>query len=146
MRILRFVVLAAITCGTLAAQPQSLRIFIRSSAKTHGSPDNGNHDYPAFLAGWTKLLAARGAAVDGAPRFPNADELLRTDVLIDYASDGANISPAERIVLDEYLKRGGGLVVIHDGMCGRDAAWVTTIAGGANQDGKRNKYAGKLTL
>jgi type 1 glutamine amidotransferase len=146
MRILRFVVLAAITCGTLAAQPQALRIFIRSSAKTHGAPDNGNHDYPAFLAGWTKLLTARGAAVGGAPRFPTADELLRTDVLIDYASDGANISPAERIVLDEYLKRGGGLVVIHDGMCGSDGAWFATVAGGAKQHGERNSSAGKLTL
>jgi type 1 glutamine amidotransferase len=146
MRILRLTFLAAITCGALAAQQPSLRIFIRSSAKTHGAPDNGNHDYPAFLAGWSKLLTARGAAVDGAPRFPTADELLNMDVLIDYASDGANVSPAERIVLDEYLKRGGGLVVIHDGMCGSDAAWFATVAGGAKQHGERNSSAGKLKL
>jgi len=146
MRIARFIVLAAVTCGALAAQPQSLRVLIRSSAKTHGAPDNGRHDYPAFLAGWTKLLTARGAVVDGAPRFPTADELLRTDVLIDYASDGANVSPAERVVLDEYLKRGGGLVVIHDGMCGSDAAWFATVAGGAKQHGERNSSAGKLKL
>jgi type 1 glutamine amidotransferase len=146
MRIIRLIVLAAVTYGALAAQLQTLRIFIRSSAKTHGAPDNGNHDYPAFLAGWTKLLTSRGAAVDGAPRFPTADELLNTDVLIDYASDGANVNPAERAVLNEYLKRGGGLVVIHDGMCGGDAAWFATVAGGAKQHGERNSSAGKLKL
>jgi type 1 glutamine amidotransferase len=146
MRILRFIALVAVTCGAVAAQSQALRIFIRSSAKTHGTPDNGRHDYPAFLAGWTKLLAGRGAVVDGAPRFPTADELLKTDVVIDYASDGANVNPAERILLDEYLKRGGGLVVIHDGMCGSDAAWFATVAGGAKQHGERNSSAGKLKL
>jgi type 1 glutamine amidotransferase len=133
-------------CRVLIAQAQPLRIFIRSSAKTHGAPDNGNHDYPAFLGGWTKLLTSRGAAVDGAPRFPTEDELLRTDVLIDYASDGANVNPAERAVLDLYLKRGGGLVVIHDGMCGGDAPWFATVAGGAKQHGERNSSAGKLKL
>jgi type 1 glutamine amidotransferase len=146
MRIIRFIVLAAVTCGTLAAQRQTLRIFIRSSAKTHGASDNGNHDYPAFLAGWAKLLTSRGAAVDGAPRFPSADELLNTDVLIDYASDGANVNPGERAVLNEYLTRGGGLVVIHDGMCGGDAAWFATVAGGAKQHWERNSSAGKLKL
>jgi type 1 glutamine amidotransferase len=146
MRILRSLVLLAATCGALTAQTQPLRIFIRSSPKTHGAPDNGNHDYPAFLAGWTKLLTSRGAVVDGAARFPTADELLKTDVLIDYASDGANVSPAERAVLDEYLKRGGGLVVIHDGMCGGDAAWFAAVAGGAKQHGERNSSAGKLKL
>ena len=146
MRIRRFIVLVAVTCGALAAQSQALRIFIRSSVKTHGAPDNGRHDYPAFLAGWTKLLTTRGAVVDGAPRFPTADELLRTDVLIDYASDGANLSPDERIVLNGYLKRGAGLVVIHDGMCGSDAAWFATVAGGAKQHGERNSATGKVKL
>jgi type 1 glutamine amidotransferase len=146
MRVLRSLVLAAAACGALTAQTQPLRIFIRSSPKTHGASDNGNHDYPAFLAGWTKLLTSRCAAVDAAPRFPTAEELLKTDVLIDYASDGANVNPGERAVLDEYLKRGGGLVVIHDGMCGGDAAWFATVAGGAKQHGERNSSAGKLKL
>jgi type 1 glutamine amidotransferase len=146
MSILRSAILLAAACGALAAQTQPLRIFIRSSPKTHGAPDNGNHDYPAFLAGWTKLLTTRGAEVDGAPRFPTADELLKTDVLIDYASDGANVNPAERALLDGYLKRGGGLVIIHDGMCGGDAAWFSSVAGGAKQHGERNSSAGKLKL
>src|SRR5215469_16658026 len=78
---------------SLLAQSQPLRIFIRSSEKTHGAADNGSHDYPAFLSAWTKLLTERGAVVNGGERFPTAEELAKTDVLINYSSDGANHSP-----------------------------------------------------
>jgi hypothetical protein len=74
----------------LAAQQSPLRIFIRASAKTHGP---GQHDYPRFLEEWKKLLTERGAAVDGAQRFPTAEELAQTDVMIDYASMAARSSP-----------------------------------------------------
>ena len=39
-----------------------LRVFIRAGAKTHGP---GEHDAPAFLADWSKLLAARGVLSKG---------------------------------------------------------------------------------
>jgi type 1 glutamine amidotransferase len=127
-----------------AAQEQApLRVFIRSSHKTHGP---GLHDYPAFLNDWKKLLAERGAAVDGAQRFPTAAELAQTDVMIIYASDGGIVSPEERAVLEPYLKRGGGLVTIHDGMCSDDAAWFATIVGAAKQHGEVNFSAGEVKL
>src|SRR5262249_23019488 len=116
--------LAVALLAPAAAQEQDpLRIFIRSSHKTHGP---GLHDYPAFLNDWKKLLAERGAIVDGAQRFPTAEELARTDVMIIYASDGGIVSAEERAVLESYLKRGGGLVTIHDGMCSDDASWFAT--------------------
>lgn len=124
--------------GSLSAQSKPLRIFIRSSEKTHGAADNGSHDYPAFLAAWTKLLTERGAVVDGAKRYPTAEELAKTDVLINYSSDGANHTPEERALLDTYVKRGGGIVVIHDGMCGSDSLWYASVIGGAKQHGERN--------
>jgi type 1 glutamine amidotransferase len=124
--------------ATLSAQSKPLRIFIRSSEKTHGAADNGSHDYPAFLIAWTKLLSERGAVVDGAKRFPTAEELAKTDVLINYSSDGANHTPEERALLDAYVKRGGGIVVIHDGMCGSDSLWYASVIGGAKQHGERN--------
>jgi hypothetical protein len=34
-----------------------------------------------------------------------------------------------------YLKRGGGVVVIHDGMCSDDPEWFAGIVGGAKQHG-----------
>jgi Trehalose utilisation len=144
---MNLVALAVILCSPVAAQQQSrqqpLRIFIRSSEKTHGP---GAHDYPAFLENWTKLLTDRGAAVDGAKRFPTAAELANTDVMINYSSDGANVNPEDRIIQEAYLKRGGGMVVIHDAMCGNDSLWYASVIGAAKQHGERNSSAGKKTL
>ena len=140
-RISHFLLVTALTigfAGTLAAQSQPLRVFIRSSEKTHGAADNGSHDYPAFLVSWTKLLSDRGAIVSGGERFPTADELAKTDVLINYSSDGANHTPEQRSLLDRYIKAGGGIVVIHDGMCGSDSQWYASVVGGAKQHGERN--------
>jgi type 1 glutamine amidotransferase len=141
---LNVIVIGLITSIALQAEAP-LRIFIRASEKTHGGA-NGNHDYPAFLEGWSKLLGAHGAAASGALRFPTAEELARTDVLIDYSSDGANFSSPEKELLENYLKRGGGFVVIHDGMCGEEPDWFASIAGGSKQHGERNSRAGVLRL
>src|SRR5258706_12299563 len=90
-----------------------LRVFIRAGEKTHNPVGNGIHDYPAFLADWSKILMERGVQVDGALHFPTADELARTDVLIIYKGDGGNCSPAERAVLGSYLKRAAWPVWLH---------------------------------
>lgn len=42
-----------------------MRVFLWTGLKTH-SP--GQHDYPQFLADWSKLLTERGAVVNGALR------------------------------------------------------------------------------
>src|SRR5262245_39203943 len=81
---------------------QPLRIFIRAGEKTHGAGDNGNHDYPAFLGAWSTLLKDRGAIVDGALHFPTADELARTDVLINFRGDGGTCSVPEKALLESY--------------------------------------------
>ena len=39
--------------------------------KTHGE---GAHDYPPFIADWSKLLTDKGALVDGSFHFPTAQE------------------------------------------------------------------------
>ena len=132
------VVLAVCFSSSLLAQQEPLRIFIRSSEKTHGAADNGSHDYPAFRTAWTKLLSERGARVSGGERFPSGEELAKTDVLINYSSDGANHTPEERSLLEGYLKNGGGIVVIHDGMCGKDPLWYASLVGAAKQHGERN--------
>jgi type 1 glutamine amidotransferase len=136
--------IAVLLCSSLLiAQQRPLRVFIRSSAKTHGP---GLHDYPQFLADWKKLLSNRGAVVEGEQRFPTGDELARTDVMIIFAADGGIVSPAERALLEPYLKRGGGLVTLHDGMCSNDATWFATIVGAAKQHGERNWSAGAVKL
>jgi type 1 glutamine amidotransferase len=120
-----------------------LRVFIRASAKTHGP---GEHDYPRFLADWTQLLTERGAVVEGALAFPSEAQLAKTDVLLVYASDAGSISEPDRTHLEAYLRRGGGIVVLHDGLCGKDADWFKTLIGGAKQHGVTNWNRGKMTL
>lgn len=141
-----FLILLAGMLPIAPPQPDPLRIFIRAGDKTHGPADNGLHDYPRFLRDWTKLLSARGAKVDGALRFPTAEELARTDVLVIFKGDGGVCSPAERALLQAYLRRGGGLVALHDGMCSDDAGWFATVAGAAKQHGERNYSPGLLKL
>ena len=96
VRDLLLVALTAALCVPVAAQKEPLRVFIRAGDKTHGPAGNGLHDYPTFLTDWTKLLTARGAVVQGALRFPTADELARTDVLVIFKGDGGTCSPAEQ--------------------------------------------------
>jgi len=136
--------LAAATASTPPSEP--LRVFLRAGLKTHNPVDNGEHDYPAFLGAWSNLLLERGARVDGALHFPSSAELAATDVLVVYKGDGGMLSPVERASLDSYLERGGGLVILHDGMCSDDAAWFATVAGAAKQHGEPNWSRGLLNL
>src|SRR5262249_13732377 len=93
---------------TAAAEP--LRVFIRGGPKSHGP---GAHEHAQFLNDWTKLLTERGMKVKGGMEFPTAEELAQTDVLLMYAQDGGNVPADRREGLNSFLKRGGGVVVIH---------------------------------
>ena len=146
IRVLALVIVSALLAPSLSAQRDPLRVFIRAGEKTHGPAGNGLHDYPAFLNDWTKLLTARGAKVEGALRFPTPEELARTDVLVIFKGDGGVCNTAERALLDTYLKRGGGLVALHDGMCSDEAGWFAAVAGAAKQHGERNYSPGLLKL
>jgi type 1 glutamine amidotransferase len=144
--LLVFAVLVVILWTPMAAQREPLRVFIRAGEKTHGPAGNDEHDYPVFMTEWTKLLSARGASVQGALRFPTAEELAKTDVLIIHTGDGGTCNLSERALLEAYTKRGGGLVILHDGMCSDDAVWFATVAGAAKQHGERNWSRGVLKM
>src|SRR3954468_22781323 len=58
-----------------------MHIYIWGGLKTH---NEGQHDYPQFLADWSKLLTTRGAVVDGSLHAPTAAELANTDVVVIY--------------------------------------------------------------
>jgi len=137
--------LAAAPASPQAPEP-GLRVFLRAGPKTHNPVDNGQHDYPAFLGAFSNVLLARGARVDGALHFPAPERLAETDVLVVYKGDGGVLSPAERKSLDAFLKRGGGLVILHDGMCSDDAEWFAGVAGAAKQHGEPNWVRGLLKL
>src|SRR5262245_9871438 len=146
---LRIALVAACLAASLVpalaqkAGPKPLRVFIRASEKTH---EPGAHDYPRFLNDWTRLLNERGAVATGALRFPTPAELDETDVLVLYASDGNNVAEADRKNLERFLRRGGGLVALHDAICGTNAAWFKTVAGGAKEHGVTNWSRGLTGL
>jgi len=120
-----------------AAAPQAsgVRVYIRAGLKTHGP---GQHDYPQYLADWSKVLTERGAVVDGSLHFPTAAELTNTDVMVMYKGDAGAMTPEEKATLEAYLKRGGGLVSFHDTLCGPDPDYYSTIVGGAKKHGQTN--------
>jgi type 1 glutamine amidotransferase len=118
-----------------------IHIYIRAGLKSHGE---GQHDYPQFLADWSKILTDHGALVDGGLHFPDARELAATDVMVMYKGDAGYMTAEERAVLETYVKRGGGFVSFHDTLCGDDPAFLASILGGAKKHGEMNFSAGEI--
>lgn len=144
--LLTLILLFSSLIGLHGQNDQPLRVFIRAGAKTHGP---GQHDHPRFLADWTKLLTERGAQVDGAMHFPTPQQLEKTDVIVIFAADGMKIAGEERNQFEKFLRRGGGLVVVHDGVVSGDQnAWAKKVQGGAwIWENKRTKwYEGEVGL
>src|SRR6266480_3689658 len=112
-----------------AQQDKPLRVFIRAGVKTHGP---NQHDHPRFLAEWKDLLNQRGARADGSMDFPTGEQLENTDVLVIYAQDGMKVVGEQRASFEKFLRRGGGLVVIHDGVVSSDQhEWAKKVQGGS---------------
>jgi putative membrane-bound dehydrogenase-like protein len=127
----------------VASASESLRVFIRSGAKTHAP---GCHDYPAFLKDWTALLNERGAKTTGGNEFPSKEQLAETDVVILHASEAGNIKGEDRENFEAYLKRGGGVVAIHGGAVSRDPDWFKTVIGGSWNFGRTKFLEGHMSL
>jgi len=143
MKLICLVALCLAPYPLFSQTAQPLRIFLRAGPKTHGP---GQHDGPRWLAEWKPLLSSRGAKVDGAIGFPTAEQLENTDVLVMYSAEGGAIKPAQREYLDKFLKRGGGIVAIHDSVCGDDAQWFKTIIGGAWEHGHSKWFEGDVAI
>ena len=110
-----------------------MRVFLWAGLKTHSV---GLHDYPQFLADWSKLLTERGAMVNGGLHPPSAADLENTDVLVIYKGDAGFF--VDKAAMDAYLRRGGGLVSLHDALCGPDPSYFSTLVGGAKKHGDVN--------
>src|SRR5918995_6723298 len=135
-RVALLIVAVGVVCtSTWAQQDPAIRVYIRAGLKTHAP---GQHDYPQYLADWSKILTERGASVDGSLHFPTPAEIANTDVIVMYKGDAGAMTADERATLDAYLKRGGGLVSFHDTLCGPDPDHYSTILGGAKKHGQVN--------
>ena len=129
--------------SSFAQGDKPLRIFLRAGPKTHGP---GQHDGPRWLADWKPMLNQRGAVCDGAIGFPAGKQLEKTDVLVLYSAEGGTIKPEDRANLATFLKRGGGIVAIHDSVCGTDPQWFKTIIGGAWEHGHSKWFEGDVAM
>ncbi len=112
-----------------------MHIYIWAGLKSHPP---GRHDYPQFLADWSKLLTEHGAVVDGALHAPNAADLEHTDVIIIYKGDAGYLSDSEKAVFETYVKRGGGIVNLHDSLCGPDPEYFASLVGAGKKHGEVN--------
>jgi type 1 glutamine amidotransferase len=112
-----------------------MHIYLWGGLKSHGE---GQHDYPQWLADWSKLLTKHGALVDGAFHPPSAADLEHADVLVIYKGDAAFLGGDSKPVIEAFVKRGGGLVSLHDSLCGPDPAYFATLVGGAKHHGDVN--------
>ncbi len=112
-----------------------MRVYIWAGLKSHSA---GQHDYPQFLADWSKVLTEHGAVVNGALHPPSSADLDNTDVVVMYKGDAAYMSGLDKSVMDAYVKRGGGLVSLHDSLCGPDPTYFASLVGGAKKHGEVN--------
>jgi type 1 glutamine amidotransferase len=110
-----------------------MRIYLWAGLKTHSA---GQHDYPQFLADWSKLLTERGAVVSGGLHPPTKADLEAVDVVVVYKGDAGYF--IDKPAMDAYVKRGGGLVSLHDALCGPDPAYFSSLVGGAKKHGEVN--------
>jgi type 1 glutamine amidotransferase len=115
--------------------PNGMHVYIWAGLKSHMP---GQHDYPQFLADWSKILTEHGAVVDGALHPPGSTDLEHTAVIVIYKGDAGYLSDSEKETLETFIKRGGGLVSLHDSLCGPDPAYFATLVGGAKKHGEVN--------
>ena len=115
--------------------PNGIHVYIWAGLKSHLP---GQHDYPQFLADWSKILTEHGAVVDGALHPPTSADLEHADVVVIYKGDAGYPIDSEKSGIEAFVKRGGGLVNLHDSLCGPDPAYLATLLGGAKKHGEVN--------
>ncbi len=119
--------------GPEPVQAQSdLNVYIRAQEATHGPKE---HNYPAFLKKWKKLLSERGITVDGSLSFPEADRLSDVDVMILYCQNSVQNRKQQKL-LERFVDRGGNLVVLHSAVTSAYPSWFKNQIGGAWDDSK----------
>ncbi len=141
-RLIAFASFAALAIAAQAADP--LRVFIRAGQSNRGKEV---HAHPRFLEEWKPMLTERGMKVDGALDWPTAEQLKNTDVVLLYAQEGGDATPEQEAAVNEYLKRGGGLVVLHTAAVSmKNPGWWREVLGGAWKPGTTKWKEGPMDL
>ena len=59
-------------------------------------------------------------------------------MLVIYKGDAGYVSLEDRANLDQFLRRGGGIISLHDALCADDTGYFANIVGGAKKHGETN--------
>jgi putative heme-binding domain-containing protein len=98
--------------------PRKRHILLVAGPKDHGP---GEHDYPLWQRRWVNLLSlAEGVMVSTANGWPTPQQWEAADVVVLYSANPA-WSAEKTKELDAFQERGGGLVLLHFAVNGRDA-------------------------
>jgi putative membrane-bound dehydrogenase-like protein len=85
--------------------------------------------------------------VDGSIDWPTAEQIQKTDVIVAYAQDGGDATPEQETLINNFVKRGGGLVVIHTAAVSfKNPGWWRDTIGGAWVPGKSKWREGAMDL
>ena len=99
----------AALAGSKSSKTRQIHVALVAGKKDHGV---GEHDYPAWLEVWSRLLGKAGKArVSTAMGWPSEEQLRTADVLVFYQK--GTWTAAQAMDIDGVLARGGGLVYLH---------------------------------
>ncbi len=136
-------ILFSLLAFAVSAQADPLRVFVRGGTANRGEEV---HAHTRFAKEWQPLLAERGMKVDGGVELPTDEQLAANDVVVMYAQEGGTWPAGRWAGLDAYLKRGGGLVVIHTAAVSLQEAHWKAVTGGCWRAGKTKWKEGPMDL
>src|ERR1700728_927033 len=110
--------------------PNGMHVYLQAGLKTH---QGGQHDYPQFLADWSKVLTDHGAIVDGSLHQPSAAELEGVDVLVIYKGDDGYMRESPKDRPRAFVKPGRSYLQSPRSAVGPDPAYFATLVGGAKK-------------
>jgi type 1 glutamine amidotransferase len=79
--------------------------------------------------------------------WPTADQFKNTDVIVAYAEEAGDADPEQQKLIEDFTRRGGGLVVIHSASVAmKNSQWWKQTIGGSWVNGKTKWKEGPMDL
>ncbi len=140
---MKYILSSLLLVLTLSASAAPLRVFVRGGTANRGEEVHAHH---RFAKEWPALLSERGITATGGTELPTDEQLAATDVILMYAQEGGTWPPGRWMALESFLKRGGGLVVLHTAAVSLQEDHWKSITGGCWRAGKTKWKEGPMDL
>ena len=127
--------------GAFTLQAEPLRVYVRGGTANRGQEV---HAHARFAKEWPALLTERGIKAEGGVELPTDEQLNKTDVVLMYAQEGGTWPPGRWMALESFLKRGGGLVVLHTAAVSQQEDHWKSVVGGCWRAGKTKWKEGPM--